>query len=110
VAAGRVRIFIPTADDQIDAAIVRPGEMFGEGAILDGGPRLASATTLEPTTLLVIRREPWLALIDRDDVLARRVLVAVGASFRRYVRHTVEHLFLDVDIPDYPLAGDGPGP
>lgn len=109
VATGAVRVFIPTADDQLDVSVVRPGEVFGEGAMLDGGPRVASAYSLEPTTLLAIGREEWLDLIDRDVMIPRRVFAALGASMRRYVRHTVDSLLIDVDIPDYPADEAGSG-
>ena len=106
VASGRVRVFVPTPGDQIDAAIVRPGDMFGEAAMLDGGPRLASAVAVEPTTLVVIPRDAWMALIELDVVLPRRVFAALGASARRYVQHTVDFLFLGVDIPDDPSESE----
>jgi CRP/FNR family transcriptional regulator, cyclic AMP receptor protein len=102
VASGGVRVFIPAAHEQIDAAILRAGDLFGEAAMLDGGPRLASASSIEPTTLLVIPRDAWMSLLEHDATLVRRAFAAVGASARRYVQHIVDFLFLDVEIPDHP--------
>ena len=102
VESGCVRVYIPSRGDELDAATVRDGQMFGEGGLLDGGPRLASALALEPTTLLAVRREPWLAVMRSEPALALRVFSAFGAALRRYVGHMVESLFLDVEVPDAP--------
>jgi CRP-like cAMP-binding protein len=110
VVTGGVRVYIRSPGGEVDAALVRAGSMFGEIAMLDGGPRLASALAIEPTTVLAIRREPWLELIRLEVVLFRRVLAALGASSRRYVEHMVEFLFLDVAVPDTPSWEDHAGP
>jgi CRP-like cAMP-binding protein len=102
VSTGSVRIYIPSRGEELHAAIVRDGQMFGEGGLLDGGPRVASALALEPTTLLVVPRAPWLALIESEPALALRVFSAFGAALRKYVGHMLESLFLDVDVPDAP--------
>ncbi|HEY6567686.1 MAG TPA: cyclic nucleotide-binding domain-containing protein [Actinomycetota bacterium] len=102
VASGSVRVYIPSRGEELNAAIVRDGQMFGEGGLLDGGPRVASALALEPTTLLAVRREPWLALTRSEPTLALRVFSAFGAALRSYVGHMVDSLFLDVEIPDAP--------
>ena len=43
VVTGAVRVYIQAPGGELDAALVRAGSMFGEIAMLDGGPRLASA-------------------------------------------------------------------
>jgi CRP-like cAMP-binding protein len=101
VASGRVRVYIPSPGGEIDTAIVQSGRMFGEVAMLDGGPRLASALALQPTTLLVIPRDPWMALIELDVVLPRRVFTALGIAARAHVSHAIETFFISADIPDY---------
>lgn len=78
--------------------------------MLDGGPRLASALAVEPTTVLAIPRGSWLELIRRDVVLFHHVFAALGASSRRYIDHMVEFLFLDVTVPDTPSWTDDAGP
>jgi CRP/FNR family transcriptional regulator len=101
---GRVRIYIPSHGDEVDVALATPGDLFGEGAIFDGGPRLVSALALEPTTVLTIARTAWLAQLDADPELARRVLTVLGSSLRRYVGHALDCLFLQIDVPDEPPA------
>ena len=102
VSSGSVRVYIPSHGDELNAAIVREGQMFGEGGMLDGGPRVASALALDPTTLLVVPRAPWFALIESEPALALRVFSAFGSALRRYVGHVLESLFLDVEVPEAP--------
>jgi len=102
VASGSVRVYIPSRGEEVDAALVREGQMFGEGGMLDGGPRLASALAIGPTTLLAFPRAPWFALMGTEPALALRVSSAFGAALRRYVGHMLESLFLDIEVPDAP--------
>jgi CRP-like cAMP-binding protein len=102
VVTGRVRAFIPSASDEMTITIVEPGQLFGEMALLDGGPRATTAVALEPTTLLEVDRHRWLALVREDATLTYRVFAALGTSFRRYARDMVDFQFLDLDIPDVP--------
>jgi len=102
VSTGRVRVYVPGARGELEMGIVSDGQMFGEGGMLDGGTRVASAVSLEPTTLLAIPRGEWLYLMEEFPNVGRRVLVALGASFRRYTDDAMDLLFLDVEIPEYP--------
>ena len=49
---------------------MEPGDAFGEIALLDGQPRTAAATTLAPTELIIIQRDQFLALVQREPKLA----------------------------------------
>lgn len=59
-----------------------PGDFLGEIALLDGGPRTATATTEEPTTLLAIRNDAFHRLLDRSPSVRTAVLAAAGARLR----------------------------
>jgi len=109
VAHGAIRVFVPAQDEELDLGLVRAGRMFGEGGLLDGGPRLASALAVEPTVLLAIPRDAWLELLDHGD-LSRRTLAAIGGSLRHYAHHAVDLLFVDMEIPDVPPGEGVPGP
>lgn len=75
VAAGRVRISASGKDGQeVFLNIMEPGDTFGEIAVMDGLPRTASATALEPTTLVVIRRHDFLSLLEREPQVAIHLL------------------------------------
>ena len=59
-----------------------PGDFLGEIALLDGGPRTATATTEEPTTILAIRNDAFHQLLDRSPTVRTAVLAAAGARMR----------------------------
>jgi CRP-like cAMP-binding protein len=83
VASGRIRIF--TADregHEVFMNILGPGDTFGEIALLDGLPRTASAITVEPSVLVVIPRQQFLAYLDRQPALARHLMMLLCERFR----------------------------
>ena len=71
VVSGRVRVSSQTANGkEVILNVMKPGDVFGEIALLDGQPRTASATSVSPTQLMVIQRADFLALIKREPQLA----------------------------------------
>ena len=59
-----------------------PGEVLGEIALLDGGPRTATVTLSEPSRLLVVARREFQALMDEFPDIRLRVLEAVAHRLR----------------------------
>lgn len=55
------------------------GDWLGEIALLTGGPRTATATTTEPTRVLLIRGGMFRALVERTPSIAYKVLERVAA-------------------------------
>ena len=95
VAQGKVRIYVLGHGDELDLGIVGDGQMFGEGGLLDGGPRVTSAVTLEPSTILRFPRDQWLLVMDEIPEFSQRFLLAIGASIRQRMSHAIDFLFLD---------------
>lgn len=58
VGSGQVRIFVNGVDGSETSVILfgRPGEMFGELAVIDGLPRSATAVAMEDTLLYTLSR------------------------------------------------------
>jgi CRP-like cAMP-binding protein len=85
--------------------------IFGELALLDGGPRSASAEAVERSTLLVVTRPELLRLLRSDDQVAESLLRILGAMVRRTTRQVSDLAFLDlqgrVAGQLLELAGDG---
>ena len=88
--------------------------IFGELAVLDAGPRSASAEAVERSTLLVITRPELLRLLRSDEQVAEALLRTLGAMVRRTTRQISDLVFLDlqgrVARQLLVLAGDGHGP
>lgn len=59
-------------------ATLRPGQWFGELAVLDGERRNATVTMTEPGRLLVLQQRELLALLDQVPVVAQRLLVGLA--------------------------------
>jgi CRP/FNR family transcriptional regulator, cyclic AMP receptor protein len=59
LAAGQVRIYVHGVDGSETSVILfgRPGEMFGELAVVDELPRSATAVAMHQTTLFLLSRE-----------------------------------------------------
>ncbi len=66
ITGGKVRLH---RDDE-DIAVLGEGEAFGSWALVDESPRVASATTVDSTTLLRVSRDEFMELLaDRVDIV-----------------------------------------
>jgi CRP/FNR family transcriptional regulator, cyclic AMP receptor protein len=83
VITGKIRISAGAADGrEIFLNIMEPGDTFGEIALLDGGTRTASATATIDSELVSIRREHFLALLEREARVALELLRLCGERLR----------------------------
>jgi CRP-like cAMP-binding protein len=70
VISGRLRLsLVSAAGREILLGTIEPGGVVGEVALIDGQPRSADATAMEPTVGLVIWRDAFLAAMDEDPRL-----------------------------------------
>ena len=69
---------------------------FGELALLDGGPRSASAEAVVRSTVLVVTRPELLALLRNNDQVAEALLRTLGAIVRRTTRQISDLAFLSL--------------
>ena len=98
VTVGEIKIGLPSdSGDEAILATVRPGDFFGELALLDGAPRSASATALERSETLVLPRDRFRELINTNPVLRDALLTTLAAELRRLTRHVEELHFLDIE-------------
>lgn len=65
---------------------VRTGGIFGEMALVDSGQRSAAAIAAEPTEVVVIGKDAFLAIIRDDPLFALRVMGLLTARLRRMNR------------------------
>jgi CRP/FNR family transcriptional regulator/CRP/FNR family cyclic AMP-dependent transcriptional regulator len=72
VQSGQVRIYVNGLDGSETSVILfgRPGDMFGELAVIDGLPRSATAVALDKTVLYTISRESFRQHMQRFPQLA----------------------------------------
>ncbi len=94
---GAVKIVLPSAEgEEAIIASLKPGDFFGELALLDGSPRSTTATAMEPTETLALPREKFLSLLPDDPALVTALLKALAAELRRLTGHVEELHFLDL--------------
>ncbi|HET7676805.1 MAG TPA: Crp/Fnr family transcriptional regulator [Candidatus Limnocylindrales bacterium] len=97
VVTGAVKIVLPSTEgEEAIIATLRPGDFFGELALLDGAPRSATAAALEPTETLVLPRDVLLELIAVDPGLRDALLAGLAGELRRLTGHVEELHFLDL--------------
>lgn len=97
VTRGAVKISLPNEEgDEAIIATIRDGEFFGELALLDGAPRSATATALEPTETLVLPRSRFRDLIATEPALRDALLATLASELRRLTTHVEELHFLDI--------------
>jgi len=84
VQAGEVELFIKdTAGQKIILTIAGPGDMFGELAMLDAGPRTATAIALTESEVLVLDRGDLILLFQRRPDAALDMLAALSGLTRK---------------------------
>jgi CRP/FNR family transcriptional regulator, cyclic AMP receptor protein len=59
-----------------------PGDYFGEISMIDGRPRSATVTAVEPLTTLAIPHQNFEVVVDEDPGFARHLLKTLCARLR----------------------------
>ena len=94
---GSVKLVVRSKDGEL-VELVRhhPPAFFGELAVLDGGPRSATAEAVERSTLLVVTRAELLRLLRSDEQVTEALLCLLGAIVRRTTRQLTDLVFLNL--------------
>ncbi len=85
VRTGLVELFHPRDGKNLPIATVKPGQLFGELALFDGGPRMAAARALTEVEVHRIDREKFVAELDALDETTRLAM----NELLQFVRETV---------------------
>ncbi|HTQ42290.1 MAG TPA: Crp/Fnr family transcriptional regulator [Polyangiaceae bacterium] len=79
---GRVRLLKRVAMTDRSIAVIKPGDLFGEGALLDGSTYGATAVALTDGTVLALDRGTFRALLSHHPQVATRVVDQLVARLR----------------------------
>jgi CRP/FNR family transcriptional regulator, cyclic AMP receptor protein len=98
VTRGRLAMAIANPIDHRETVVslMEPGDLFGEMAMLDDGPRSAMARALEPSTVLCIPYERVLALFNEQPELLWGVTRLLAQRLRVMDEILADSVFLDV--------------
>src|SRR5215210_4285543 len=84
VRSGEVELFInDNVGQKITLGTAGPGDFFGEIALLDAGPRTATAVALHASELIALDRDDLLLLFQRKPDAALHMLAAMGRMTRK---------------------------
>jgi len=73
--SGRVKVYRASAEGEIELCVLKPGEFFGEMALVDNAPRSASACALEDDTrLIALDKDKFLFLVSHQPTFALVVM------------------------------------
>ena len=64
-------------------ATLGPGDYFGELSVIDRGPRTASVTAATPLKTLTLVSWDFLAVLDENPKIARKMLIEMCKRLRR---------------------------
>jgi CRP/FNR family transcriptional regulator, cyclic AMP receptor protein len=70
-----------------------PGDFFGEGALAGQPVRLATATAMTASTILVVPKRQMIRLLHRQHALSDRFIAYLLARHRRLEEDLVDQLF-----------------
>lgn len=91
VLSGRVKVSSFTAEGrEIVLAVRGPGELLGELSALDGGPRVASVSALEPVEALLVPAERFERFLQDHARMAVLLLQMLSRRLRDAERKRVE--------------------
>jgi CRP/FNR family transcriptional regulator, cyclic AMP receptor protein len=97
VAEGTVRLLIHSSrGDAVELARHRRGEVFGEVAVLDEGPRSATAEAISAAWLIGLTRADLIWLLRSDEQMVDGFLHLLGGLVRRANSLSSALVFLDV--------------
>jgi CRP-like cAMP-binding protein len=98
IRTGRVKITLPSEEgEETVLAVMGPGACIGEVAALDGGPRSATMTAMEPVETLSLLRDDLLAAARRSPDLALALITTLAAKLRRADAWLEDSYFQDLD-------------
>src|SRR5207244_12265629 len=85
IESGHVRLTLTSQDLGREVALdyLGPGDVFGDLALLDGGPRSADAIAVEPTQLLLLSRDDFRAFLTSHPAAAIDLMADMSRRLRR---------------------------
>jgi len=90
VLQGELRAYITAAEKESTLATLQPGDMFGEVALLDRGPRSASVAANQNSVLLRLSAAAFGQITKEEPALSQPFALGLGralaASLRRLTK------------------------
>jgi CRP-like cAMP-binding protein len=88
ILTGTMHVYVEREGKTITYALMRPGECFGEMALIEDAPRSATIRAAAPAYCLTLSKQGFLSLIQRHPQIALTIM----KSLCQRLRHTNELL------------------
>jgi CRP/FNR family transcriptional regulator, cyclic AMP receptor protein len=93
---GRVKLTIASASGQeLMIGVLGRGQIFGELAVIDRGPRAMDARAMERSRVYALESDVFWTLLENRPALARRLLELMARRLRRADQATQDLVFFD---------------
>ncbi len=92
---GKVRITKYIQGNDVQLNVMKPGDIFGEMALLENKPRSASATAIDETELLVINKQNFELMTEKQPQLMTRIITILSERIWNAYRK-----LLNSNLPD----------
>ena len=79
---GRVRLLKRVRMVERSLSVLRPGDLFGEGALLDGAQRMSTAVALSDGVCLSLDRAALHTIVERHPLVSARILTQLVRRLR----------------------------
>ena len=94
---GSVRVFaVGLTGQEHTFTTFGPDNFFGELSVIDGGPRTASAITLEPSVVWLLSKDLFHRILDDYPSVCRTITTILAGRVRRSATHVEAIIFQDV--------------
>lgn len=97
IASGTVKISVQDESGQeVVVALARGGDVFGELALFDEGPRSATVTALTDTMTFALANRDFTDVLERSPGAMRELLALLARRVRHSTGHIEDLVFLDL--------------
>jgi CRP-like cAMP-binding protein len=96
---GRVKISSFSEDGkEVIFSILESGDFFGETSLLDGLPRSATCTAIEPCQIAAIERRSFISFLEKNPSLAIHLLTLISQRLRNIDEQMEDISFLPLSV------------
>src|ERR1039458_1763348 len=74
-------------------AILGPGDVFGEGCLVNRSRRVSTAITIQPSTISCVKSETLVQLINKDPVFSKLIIINLLSRMGRVEEDFADRLF-----------------
>jgi CRP/FNR family cyclic AMP-dependent transcriptional regulator len=93
---GTVKLSISSSEGQeLLIGVLCKGQIFGELAVIDRGPRAMDATAMEETSAFALDADVFWTMLENKPALARRLLELMARRLRRADQTSQDLVFFD---------------